>query len=261
MGRRILARRKLFEADKYLKIAEKIRDGVVNPKDIIKELGVSPHDIKTTRWLLDNGYMAFDQKLGVFKLTRPVQEIENELKKRRYLKKIAELETGEERTVHDAIEDNLPEQAAVREIDRTVKEEIAAKAKAWTEEDLKTGKVLRDWYWKYAVKHLGMSPEQAMNVELDKLLPEVFRKAMEYDKLIDDYRELVEKYNAIAGMLDPIVRLDRGIELLSRVIELVTVLSFLGIDVSQTPIIEYYTNLVEHLIMGKPLVKIVEKVK
>jgi hypothetical protein len=167
---------------------------------ISREGRVSGRDVGKVKRLIDDGYIDFDANGEPF-FTKPPEELEARL---------------------EAMKPRLPDrkdQVALEAVEGRVEEHIASEARGNTDMYITLGRVVWEVYADWAAKK-GMN---LANIEANA--PHIaFRRALEkelkYDRLVREYRNLLEALRIYEAEADPLVRLRKAGKLINRFVEL-----------------------------------------
>jgi hypothetical protein len=101
---------------------------------------------------------------------------------------------------------------ALAAVDRVVREEVAKEAEQRAKQIILLGKAVRDAWLKYCSQK-GIPVEQAIQLNVTKIIPEALEKAAEYDKLKEERDALLKKVEELEAFADPISRAYKALEL------------------------------------------------
>ncbi len=141
---------------------------------------------------------------------------------------------------------------AENEVAATVQKEIAAESKTATEQYIILGKKIWEAFAAWASRK-GYDLSKIREMPIHEFVLDSLQKADEHDKLVEKYEEAVEELNFYKSRTDPIVRLERGIEMLKDFLEMAVLMDALGVDIIETEAGRYYADLIQSFLVGKPL--------
>jgi hypothetical protein len=133
----------------------------------------------------------------------------------------------------------------------TVQRAIAQESKATTELYLALGKKIWDAFAHYASKK-GWDLSKLKDLPIHEYVLEALRKAEDFDRLADDYGRLATQFEYLRSRVDPLVRLENAMELMTSFLEVSMLFkAFLGIDLVRTEVGQWFAGLVEDYMMGR----------
>lgn len=193
---------------------------------ISKEMGVSGRDVGLAQKLMD---------LGVIKIVdgEAIWDEEAERQARSQLQATAPADTSTAETA----------------IATTVQTHIAQRATLETELLLKAGEAYRRELIAYLIER-GERPENWAERNPDEILKEAFNALREMPKLREENDRLREIVSIYEERLDPDIRLQKGIELLTNALILDRIYSSLGIDFLNSKAGKTYLQLIDTFIGG-----------
>jgi hypothetical protein len=139
---------------------------------------------------------------------------------------------------------------AEAEVAATVQQEIAAESKTSTEQYIVLGKKIWEAFAAWASKK-GYDLSKIKETPIHEFVLDSLAKADEYDKLAEAYREAVEALNFYQSRTEPLVRLERGIEMLTQFLQFAVLMDALGVDVIESDVGRFYASHIENYLMGK----------
>ncbi|MBA7490228.1 hypothetical protein ES702_00763 [subsurface metagenome] len=141
---------------------------------------------------------------------------------------------------------------AEEEVATTVQKETAAEAKQATEQNIIIGKKVKEAYFTFAAKK-GWDLTKIKQHPIDELVAQALEKADAYDTLEKRHKETMEALAFFQSRTNPLVRLERGMELLRDFLEMSLLMEAIGIDVLDSEMGEFYGNLIEGYLLNKPI--------
>lgn len=141
---------------------------------------------------------------------------------------------------------------AEEEVATTVQKETAAEAKQATEQNIIIGKKVKEAYFTFAAKK-GWDLTKIKQHPIDELVAQALEKADAYDTLEKRQKETMEALAFFQSRTNPLVRLERGMELLKDFLEMSLLMESIGIDVLESDMGEFYGHLIESYLLGKPI--------
>ena len=139
---------------------------------------------------------------------------------------------------------------AEEEVATTVQQEIAAESKSQTQQYIILGKKIWESFAAFASKK-GLNLSKLKDVPIHEVVLDAMTKAEEYDRLADRYKETVEALNFYQSRTDPLIRLERGIDMLTQLLQFALLMDGLGIDVLESDVGQFYASTIERYLMGK----------
>lgn len=194
---------------------------------ISKELSVSGRDIALTRKLLD---------LGVIKIIsgQAIWDEEEEFRQKT-------------KQTQKALVDTSVAETAVT---TAVQSHIAQRATLETELLLKAGEAYRRELTAYLIER-GEKPENWSERNPDEILKEAFIALREVPRLREENNRLREIINIYEERLDPDIRLQKGIELLTNALLLDRIYELFGLDFLNSKTGKTYLRLIDTFIGGE----------
>lgn len=223
--------------EKYLEIARTLKAMPRASINIIThQLGVSGKTVGDTRKLIKQGFIIYDEQ-GQPKLTVTLEEAEQFLDKYKANRfgrqpKFKHPETAEEAVV----------KAHLRG--------IAEEAEALHDQYTTLGRVIWTAYTNWAAKK-GLDISRIREMPIDKAVTRALEKEAEYDKLKAEVEALKEQLAYWHMRADPMGRLEIGLEMFRRWMELCVNAKALRINLAGSPISAYYERQLERFLMGK----------
>jgi hypothetical protein len=233
--------------EKYLRIAEMLAGGGPGlASRITKELRVSGRDIGRARRLVEDGFIAFDGEGKPF-FARPVEEAERFLGSRG---REGEGDAGgkERGNVGDGASST-----AAGAVERVVQGEVASEARARTSQYLVVGKLTSRALRRYA-QAKGIPVEEFVEMSGEDLGRTVV-EAMDYvtrgKKIEEENRRLREENAFLNRQINPLGRLQIATEFLYRFLEFMAAAKVLGLNLRSSPVIGYYQQLLDGILVGE----------
>lgn len=227
--------------DKYLAIAKALRDtkGKVGAvKFITGALKVSGRDVGKTKKLIEMGLIRYARD-GYPEFTvseEKVLEVLGEMKK---TKRPPPPPPPSVEELTSRVEDE-----SARSVTEAVVAEVAREASERAQQYINLGKAVRELVVKHAPS-LGYTPEQiSSGVDIDKLVREALSYLAIGKDLEEENKRLRSALAFYVSRLDPVVRLERAMELLTRFAEFALLADALGFDVERMPLAKRYEEMV-----------------
>jgi hypothetical protein len=139
---------------------------------------------------------------------------------------------------------------AEEEVATTVQQEIAAESKSQTQQYIILGKKIWEAFAAHASKK-GLDLSKLKDLPIHEVVLDAMAKSDEYDKLAKAYEETVEALNFYQSRTEPLVRLERGIEMLTQFLQMALLMDQLGVDILDSDVGAYYSQHIEKYLMGK----------
>ena len=134
----------------------------------------------------------------------------------------------------------------------SVQTEIGAEAKQATEQYIVLGKKIWAAYAKFASEK-GIDLTTLRKMPVDQILTDALEKADAFDSLEKRHKEVLGALAFFQSRTDPLVRLEKGMELLRDFLEFSLLMNAIGIDVLESDMGEFYGQLIESYLLGKPI--------
>jgi len=225
-----------LDTAKIMQIAHMLGQGAP-VHEITRSVRCSGRDVGVVKRLITRGLIGYDEN-GRVKLNAPPDEIEHHVR-------MIKTATKKGREIPES-----PTTAASDAVKATLADAVAEEASKRTSQYLEIGKIVASAYWKWAQAQ-GIPIEEAVKHDIGKIVSEALDKSIMYDKLVKRLQRLEEEVAFYRARLDPILRLERGCELLVKFLEFAVLADALGIDVTETDIAKYYTSLIEDFLTGR----------
>ena len=223
--------------EKYLRIAEMLAKGGPGVASrITKELKVSGRDVGKAERLMEDGFIAFGED-GKPYYARPVEEAE------RFLQSGGKVE----REVGDGASST-----AEGSVDRVVQGEVASEARARTSQYLVVGKLTSKALRKYA-QAKGIPVEEFVEMsgeELGKTVVEAMEYLTRAKRIEEENRKLREENAFLNHQINPLGRLQIATDFLYRFLEFMAAAKVLGLNLRNSPAVEYYQKLLDGILVG-----------
>lgn len=215
----------------YLKIARLLYKKVSVP-EICADLNVSGKLIGRVAKLIEAGLIKYDEE-GRPYMTVDINEAEE------YLESVKRSEKRAAKPTTLSI------------VTRAVESSIAKEAELTTEQYLTLGKVIWNAYTAYAAKR-GWDISKIKENPIHEVVLRALEKEEEYERLLDENEELKRMLAEFQRRVDPIWRLEKGIELLEKYLEFVIIAEEgLGLSVLDSDLSRYYESLIEMYLKGE----------
>ncbi len=218
----------MAEETKLIEIARMLKQGGVSVAEISRKLGVSGHDIRKVRDMIETGLIVFNPD-GEPRFTVPYS-------------KIRAIETGRyrKRTL-------TPEELSRLTVVEAHQEALAEEARNQTDAYLTLGRAIFQAFTAWAIRK-GYTLEDIRNMPIHKIITEALEKADEYDKIKPEYEELKKEVEYLRAKLDPITRLKEIAQQLPTTVYTLAQLQELGADV--TPLAKYIDKALTKYMVG-----------
>lgn len=232
-----------MSGEKYLKIAGMLTSGGPGlASRITKELRVSGREVGKARRLLREGFIAFDEGGEAL--------LHEALRGRRGFHRGGK---GSLRGEGRRGGGSRAEATAEGAVDRVVQGEVASEAKARTSQYLVVGKMVSRALRGYAQKK-GMPMEEFLEMSGEELGGTVV-EAMEYvtraKGIEEENRRLREENAFLNRQMDPLGRLEIATEFLLRFLNFMAAAKVLGVNLRNSPAVEYYQKLLDGILVGE----------
>ena len=217
----------MAEQLKFLEIARMLNQKQPMPV-ILKNLGVSGHDVAKVKEMIENGLIVFNPD-GEPRFTIPFT-------------KIRAITTGRfrKRTL-------TPEELSRLTVVEAHQEALAEEARNQTDAYLILGRAIWQAFNAWAVKH-GYTLEDIRNMPIHKIIIEALDKADEYDHIKPEYEQLKAEVEYLRQKLDPLIRLKDVTAKLPETILTLAYLQELGADVQ--PIAKFIDQALTKYVVG-----------
>lgn len=146
----------------------------------------------------------------------------------------------------------VPVRSASVAVDETVQIEIAGEATARTKQYLLLGKAIWTTFAGWASKR-GMSLRDIEKTPIHEVVTTALEKEADYDTLTKENTKLRQTINIYASRVNPIMRLETGIEMFRSFLEYTIMMDAIGINVLNSDIGEFYGKMIESYLMGHPI--------
>jgi len=172
----------------------------------------------------------------------------------RHFKKFRAIEEGlPEATTSKKIKMPNIEQAGRLGVMTVLSEQVKDEATKRTQQYLEIGKRVASAYWRWATSK-GIPLEEAVRHPIERIVPEALDKAEKYDRIVKRLRRLEGEIQFYRREIDPLIKLERALELMIKLMELAVICRKLfGINILRTPVGFYYFSVLENILTYSPL--------
>jgi hypothetical protein len=239
------------DLNRYLEIAKAVKQ-IGNVRSLIgkvcRAVKCNPHQVGVAKKLIDRGVIQFDEQGNPYYATQTetvekmIEDLEHTFQKPRPTP-ARTFRRGEDLEPEEP-EYSPIEERAFTEAHKTVTEaviaEVGREASERAQQYMTIGKTVNELILKLAPT-LGYTPEQlAKGLDIEKLIREALSYLAIGPELEEENRKLKTALTFYVSRLDPVVRLEKAMQLLTDFAEFALIADALGFDVEKMPLAKHY---------------------